>query len=115
MGLCGESGESISPDGNIPVTNPYILLRDDFRYSDDEKELRLNIGKYYNKKLKSLLSFLFEAQNELEFDLFEHMKENSIKLILINELTELNEEFYKNIYLYFDRVGIEISYKGQWE
>ena len=73
-------------DSNIstPPCHVYKLHKEDFTFDEKENAITLNIGEYYDKKLKYLLNSLFIPLDELQFDLGKYIKLNNIKLILNN-------------------------------
>lgn len=103
-------------DGNVyvPPTTIHKLWEKDFYYVEKKKTIYLNIGAYHDKKPDYLLESLFIPLHELSFDLIENMKKENVKLILNNEISNLDDSFYDMVYAFFKKIDFEPIYKGVW-
>lgn len=98
----------------VPPTNIYKLLKIDFSYDESENVLVLNIGNYLDKKIEHLLESLFIPMDELHFDLGTYIKQNKIRLVLVNNIRSLNQEFLCVIRDIFVNLEIRPIYEGEW-
>jgi len=99
----------------VPPTNIYKLQKTDFRYDENENVLVLNVGNYFDKRIERLLESLFIPLDELHFDLGTYIKQNKIRLVLINNIRSADQEFYSVIRDFFINLKIQPIYEGVWD
>lgn len=92
----------------------FPLKPTDFCYNKNKQEIVFNIGSYADKSLLHLLNSLFVPLDEMSFDVLKAIKDNDIKLILINNVDNQGDEFFDKIYHFFETVDYTPEYKGIW-
>ena len=104
-----------SPHDGFGKPIPMFFLKSkDFCYNKNKKEIVFDIGSYADKNLLQLLNSLFIPLDEMSFDVLKAIKDNDIKLILINNVYNQGDEFFDKIYHFFKIVNYIPEYKGIW-